>query len=101
MGTSPLNRGYHTVVRYSPNRWVVSTNFVPMYELTPQKGSEMAKQPHRGRPTTSRQQGMRSTLSLRVTAELFKHLDDAAKAKGRPLSQEAEMLLEHGVRDEE
>jgi hypothetical protein len=57
------------------------------------------KQSHPGRPRAARKPGERSTLSLRITAELFERLDKAAKAKGRPLSQECEMMLEHAQRD--
>jgi hypothetical protein len=53
-----------------------------------------------GRPRSARARGQRSTLSLRITAELFELLDQAAKAKGRPLSQEAELRLEYAARDE-
>jgi len=57
------------------------------------------KQSHPGRPRAARKPGERSTLSLRITAELFARLDEAAKVKGRPLSQECEMMLEHAQRD--
>jgi len=57
------------------------------------------KQSHPGRPRAARKPGERSTLSLRITAELFARLDEAAKKKGRPLSQECEMMLEHAQRD--
>jgi hypothetical protein len=53
-----------------------------------------------GRPRSARPAGQRSTLSLRITAELFEQLDQAAKAKGRTLSAEAEMRLEFAGRDE-
>jgi hypothetical protein len=47
----------------------------------------------RGRPTAPRKPGQRSTLSLRLTAELFGELDQYAKDQGRPISQEAEIRL--------
>lgn len=55
--------------------------------------SETARPAHRGRPTAPRKPGQRSTLSLRLTAELFGELDRLAKEQGRPISQEAEIRL--------
>jgi len=65
-------------------------------KTTEERGSS---QGHRGRPRAPRQPGARSTLSLRITAELFDRLDFAAKEKGRPLSNEAELRLETSFRD--
>jgi hypothetical protein len=52
------------------------------------------KQKHRGRPTIPPQPGKRSTVSLRLTADIKAKLDKAAKAADRPFSQEAELRLE-------
>jgi hypothetical protein len=54
-----------------------------------------------GRPRTGRKPGQRSTLSLRVTTELYDRLDHAAKSKGDTLSREAEIRLEQSFRDED
>jgi hypothetical protein len=51
-----------------------------------------------GRPTTAAKPGQKSTLSLRLTAELKTRLDAAAKANDRPLSQEAEIRLEQSFK---
>jgi hypothetical protein len=58
------------------------------------------KQAHRGRPTTPPKQGQKTTVSLRLTAEMKAHLDAAAKSTGRPLSQEAELRLEQTLKAE-
>ena len=55
----------------------------------------------RGRPSVPRKQGERSTLSLRVTEDLFKKLSDAATKKGRPLSNEAELRLEQSFNQDD
>jgi hypothetical protein len=54
-----------------------------------------------GRPTKPAGPGEKTTLSLRVTPELKRRIDDAAKASGRNLSQEAEARLDHSFRDEQ
>lgn len=61
----------------------------------------LRKSPHSGRTRVPRQPGVRATLSLRMTADLFERLDNVAKANGRPLSQEAEIRLEQSLRDEQ
>jgi hypothetical protein len=53
-----------------------------------------------GRPRSVRPAGQRSTLSLRITAELFEQLNKEAKAKGKTLSAVAETRLEFAGRDE-
>src|SRR5215469_18861107 len=58
-------------------------------------------QRHRGRPRTPRLPGTRTTLSLRVTTDLFDRLDAAAKQRGRALSNEAELRLETSFHDQE
>jgi hypothetical protein len=55
--------------------------------------SEAVRPARRGRPTAPRKPGQRSTLSLRLTAEMFTELDKSAKEQGRPISQEAEIRL--------
>ncbi len=47
-----------------------------------------------GRPTTPGKAGQKSTLSIRATGELKDKINNAAKANGRSLSQEAELRLE-------
>lgn len=54
----------------------------------------------RGRPTTAGVQGQKSTLSIRASAGLKEQLDEASKAAGRSLSQEAELRLEHSFRNQ-
>lgn len=58
------------------------------------------KRKHRGRPTEATTPGEKTTLSLRVAADLKERLNDAAKASDRPLSKEAEMRLEQSFRDQ-
>jgi hypothetical protein len=53
-----------------------------------------------GRPTAPAKQGEKTTLSLRVTPEMKRRLDDAATSSGRNLSQETEIRLEFSFRDE-
>ena len=54
----------------------------------------------RGRPTSEPEPGVRVPLSLRTTPDLKLQLGSAAEAKGRSLSQEAELRLEQSFRDE-
>jgi hypothetical protein len=53
-----------------------------------------------GRPTTEGVEGEKSTLSIRVSAELKAWLNAEAKSSGRSLSQEAELHLERAQRDQ-
>lgn len=46
-----------------------------------------------GRPTKEPVEGERVMLGLRVTPDVKRKLDEAAKAQGRSQSQEAEMRL--------
>jgi hypothetical protein len=55
----------------------------------------------RGRPTKPGKPGEKTTLSLRMTAELKQRLEDAGSSSGRNLSQEAERRLENSFRDDE
>ena len=48
----------------------------------------------RGRPPLPPTEGKRETLSLRVTAELRKRLEEGALVSGRSMSQEAELRIE-------
>ncbi len=48
----------------------------------------------RGRPTKAPVEGARTSLGLRVTAQLKRRLDQAAAHSGRSQSQEAEFRLE-------
>ena len=41
--------------------------------------------------------GQRVSLGLKVTAEIKRHLDSAARVSGRTQSQEAEHLIEEGL----
>jgi hypothetical protein len=52
------------------------------------------KQSFKGRPTVAPKPGERGTVSLRLTAETKDRIDKAAKANGRPFSQEAELRIE-------
>lgn len=47
-----------------------------------------------GRPVVEAPPGERAGLSLRVTPEIKKKLEEAAEANGRSLSQECELRLE-------
>ena len=47
-----------------------------------------------GRPTKQAEPGTRVSLGLKVTPEMKRRLDEAAKQSGRTQSQEAEMRLE-------
>jgi hypothetical protein len=53
------------------------------------KGSEK-----RGRPTKPPVPGKRAALGLKVTAQVKRRLDEAAKSNGRTQSQEAELRIE-------
>src|SRR5215475_6907928 len=59
------------------------------------------KQSYRGRPRIEAPEGRKKTLSVRVSHHLAERLDRAAKAKGQPLSQEAELRLEASFRDQD
>ena len=50
-----------------------------------------------GRPTKAPVKGKRVSLGLKVTAEVKRHIDAAAKASGRTQSQEAEILIEKAL----
>jgi hypothetical protein len=63
------------------------------------KRSDVNRRPA-GRPRSARPAGQRSTLSLRITSELFEQLNKEAKAKGKTLSAVAETRLEFAGRDE-
>lgn len=61
----------------------------------------MSKTPARiGRPTKTPKPGERVSLGLRVTADLKRKLDEAAKKSGRSQSQEAELRLERSFERE-
>lgn len=61
----------------------------------------MDKRPRRiGRPTKQPAPGKRASLGLKVTADIKRRLDAAARANGRTQSQEAEVRLEQSFRDE-
>jgi hypothetical protein len=53
-----------------------------------------------GRPTKLAKEGEKTTLSLRVTPELKRQLDDAGASGGRNLSQEAELRLRNSLQAE-
>jgi hypothetical protein len=76
--------------------------FLPAYDMIEngRKRDVEAKKPL-GRPRAARRAGERSTLSLRITADLFQKLDSAAKKEGRPLSNEAELRLQQSFRDQQ
>ena len=63
--------------------------------------SKTTRKRKRGRPPLPRTEGKRSAIGLRATAELRKRLEEAAKASGRSLSQEAELRLERTFLQEE
>jgi hypothetical protein len=52
------------------------------------------KQKHRGRPVAPSRPGEKTTLSIRLTAELKDRIVAAASSNGQPLSQEIEKRLE-------
>ena len=60
-----------------------------------------ARRGRRGRPRLPGERGKRHTLSLRVTDERRHDLENAAAQSGRSISQELEMRIEQGVREEE
>jgi hypothetical protein len=59
------------------------------------------KKRQRGRPTKPAKQGEKTTLSLRVTPDMKRRLEEAGSATGRNLSQEAEIRLERSFLGEE
>jgi predicted transcriptional regulator len=50
-----------------------------------------------GRPLKAPAKGKRISLGLKVTAEVKRHIDSAARASGRTQSQEAEHLIERAL----
>jgi hypothetical protein len=50
-----------------------------------------------GRPLKTPSKGKRASLGLKVTAEVKRHIDSAARASGRTQSQEAEHLIERAL----
>jgi hypothetical protein len=50
-----------------------------------------------GRPLKAPAKGKRVSLGLKVTAEVKRHIDSAARASGRTQSQEAEHLIERAL----
>jgi hypothetical protein len=50
-----------------------------------------------GRPMKRPAKGKRVSLGLKVTADVKRHIDAAARASGRTQSQEAEHLIEQGL----
>jgi hypothetical protein len=50
-----------------------------------------------GRPMKAPARGKRVSLGLKVTAEVKRHIDSAARASGRTQSQEAEILIERAL----
>jgi hypothetical protein len=50
-----------------------------------------------GRPMKAPRGKARVSLGLKVTAEVKRHVDAAAKASGRTQSQEAEALIEYAI----
>ena len=54
-----------------------------------------------GRPTKAPEPGKRVSLGLKVRAEVKQHIDKAARDSGRTQSQEAELLIEKALWDEE
>jgi hypothetical protein len=64
------------------------------------KRSDVNRRPA-GRPRSARPAGQRSTLSLRITKELFEALNAEATATGRTLSAVAELRLEFAGRDQQ
>ena len=61
----------------------------------------VTKTGQRGRPTKPAKQGEKTTLSLRVTPELKRRLDNVSTLSGRNLSQEAELRLEKSFHEHE
>jgi hypothetical protein len=58
----------------------------------------MAREAKRiGRPMKAPARGKRVSLGLKVTAEVKRHIDSAARASGRTQSQEAEVLIERAL----
>ncbi len=55
----------------------------------------------RGRPTKDPKPGQKASLGLKVTADLKKRLEMAAKQSGRTQSQEAEVRLERTFTDDD
>ena len=54
-----------------------------------------------GRPMKEPKRGKRVSLGLKVRAEVKQHIDKAARDSGRTQSQEAELLIEKALWDEE
>lgn len=54
-----------------------------------------------GRPTKPPQPDQRVQLSMRVRADVKMRLDEAAERNGRSQSQEAELLIERGLLEED
>jgi hypothetical protein len=62
----------------------------------------MKQQPRgRTRRPDARKPGERSTLSMRITSDLWHRLDQAARASGRSLSAEAEFRLERSFQEQD
>lgn len=65
------------------------------------KTQDLYAKRRRGRPRTQAKLGVKSTIAVRVSADLKTYLDNGAKANGRSLSQQAEILLEQSRRSGE